>query len=136
MLPSGPTQISRASALVVGRANSSIFPVAGSSRPILSAPLSVNQIFLSGPATTPYGLLSVVGTGNSVTFPSGVTRPILLPDISANHTAPSGPGAIPRGQEPLVIGFAATAPDGILKVPSNFPSGVIVRIAFSSREVK
>ena len=59
MIPSG-------SLSAVGIGNS-VIGAAGVIRPILLAPLSVNQRLPSGPAVIPYGSLSAVGMANSVT---------------------------------------------------------------------
>jgi hypothetical protein len=85
-------------------------------RPILLPMHSVNHSAPSGPVTMPRGLLSAVGTGNSVMTPAGVIRPILLPSTSVNHTFPSGPAAIPRGL-PLAVGTgnSAKTPDVVTR---------------------
>jgi hypothetical protein len=48
------------------------------SRPILLTTYSVNQTLPSGPHAMVHGLLSAVGTGNSVKTPDGVMLAILL----------------------------------------------------------
>src|SRR6185295_6683952 len=103
--PSGPSVISRGSDFVLSNLNSSILPLLGSSRPTLSALLSVNQSFLFLSNATAYGSHSSVGTVNSVISPFGVILPILFADISANQIFPSGPVAIARGHDPGVNEF-------------------------------
>ena len=58
--------------LEVAAAAQAIFPIL-----FAVALFSVNQIFPSGPAVMPYGLLLAVGIENSVTTPLGVILPIL-----------------------------------------------------------
>src|SRR5207245_10643846 len=63
----------------------------------LSVPLSVNQIFPSGPATMPSGYALSDGIGYSVKLPSDVSFATLLAAYSVNQRLPSDPTVIPAG---------------------------------------
>ncbi len=73
-------------------------------RPILLAPLSVNQSAPSDPLVILNGWLAAVGSANSVMAPEVVMRPILLLCSSVNQRAPSGPAIMPSGRQAICCG--------------------------------
>jgi hypothetical protein len=81
-----------------------IEPPQGAIRLIVLLASQVNHRFPSGPATIPFGALSVLGgivggpgfasDENSVTTPAGVTRPMRSGMLLVNQRLPSGPGVM------------------------------------------
>src|SRR5438045_3770347 len=102
-------------------------------RPILSAKISVNQRFPSGPAVIRSGRL--VNPPNSTMLPIVSIRPIWLTPFSANHSAPSGPTVMPDGfADGVGIAKNVNSPVGVsrttaflrLSVNHRFLSGPLV----------
>src|SRR5689334_8448406 len=88
-LPSGPAAIEEGM-VPAGTKNSATLPSAAM-RPILSAPISVNQTFPLWSTVIPCGRLPGVGIAYSVTKPAVEMRPIFPAPCSLNHRLPSGP---------------------------------------------
>src|SRR5260370_4625330 len=103
-------------------------------RPILLAPLSVNQSAPSGPVVMYWEEPPAVGTGNSETHPAVVMRSIWLASSRVNQSAPSGPVVILLKASPDVgVGNSVIAPAVVMRptlpVPStnhSAPSGPVV----------
>src|SRR5437016_6696253 len=94
--PSAPTMISFGEEFSVGIGKLVRFRLGSSSRQILFAISSVNQMLPSGPAVIPIGKLKV-GVRNSVITPCGVIRATWLWFCSVNQKLPSGPRVIEIG---------------------------------------
>src|ERR1700736_4011218 len=100
MLPSGPRAIPVGWLLVVGMANSEIWPLIVM-RPIWLALFSVNQSAPSGPEVISNAPLFALGIANSVMVPwTGLSLPILFDPGSVNQRLPSGPDTMRAGWLP------------------------------------
>src|ERR1700722_12410200 len=77
--------------------------------PTLLVPVSVNQMFPSGPEVTSKGSLPA-GNGYSLTTPPDVTDASLFVPDSATHSLLSAPRAVPRSRLPDGSAYSVTTP--------------------------
>src|SRR5215204_4755194 len=131
--PSGPATMSSGCPVV---ANCWKLPSLGRRRPIVSGPVSANQMFPSGPAAIPRGLPAVVPAGNCVMPPAAVTLATLLMLNSLTQRFPSAPAAMAPGSElrgrenwPMIppSGRTLSTRSGPSSVTNRFPSGPVTR---------